>query len=201
MKKKMIGMTMLALALFSNFEMTTFAKDSMDKKHEIESLKESETFCDDNTIDEESKQILLNELNLSEFKLSREDEIALFSSGTVWNQTYGNTTYSIRKNLAMTASLTSTNTNKPYTKITVTNKGKNSLTVIAYKGAVAGSSSIASMTVGAGATKTLTITRNHVIKYGTINTQGTNAALAYVVSIYNSSGKAIPCSVKAIKYS
>lgn len=148
----------------------------------------------------ENKDIILSELDLKENGLTLDDQISLFSTGVVWNQTYGSQTYSIRKSLSMTAMLTEVS-NKPYTTITVTNKSNYPITVIAYKGAIGGSTSIRSTTIKAKGSGSLTITRNDVINYGTTNIQGTSCSLAYTVSMYNSNGNPIPCSVKATKYS
>ena len=146
----------------------------------------------------ENKGIILRELNKTEDELTLDEKRVLFSTGVIWNQSYGNQTYSIRKNLSMTASLTSI-TDKPYTVISVTNNSKYPITVIAYEGAIGGSTTIRSTIIQSNRTGTLTITRNDVVRYGSMNIQGTNSSLLYNISIYNSGGNPIPCKVKAIK--
>lgn len=120
-------------------------------------------------------------------------------STNVWDATYKNK-YTVRKeSLNMTAFLVE-QSSRPYTTFKFKNTGKSSIAVVAYKGTVLGSRQIKAMTVGAGHTKTLTVTRTDTIKYGTINGQGNLSTLVYNVSAHNSSNKAISFSVKAIKY-
>lgn len=146
----------------------------------------------------DQEQIVRKELGIEGVQLSEEEYLALITKGsaTVWNSTYSNQ-YNVKKSFSMTASLLQNN-GKPYTRFTVTNTGNTSITVIAYKGSIGGSTTINSMTVAPGKAKTMTITRADVINYGTINGQGTSSVLSYTVSLHNNN--AFSCKVKAIRY-
>lgn len=149
----------------------------------------------------QDEELILEELNLEKDSLPEDEINAILTKGsaTVWDKSY-NSVYSIKVSLSMTASLVETNTTRPYTKITIKNTGNKTVTVIAYKGSVLGSSTIRSMNVPAGSSKTMTISRNDVIKYGTINGQGTHSILAYTVSVYNTDGNKISFNAKGIRY-
>lgn len=188
MKRIITVLTALTLTLALNT--TVFASDTG------QNVMSTTAYGD--TLSVENKDIILNQLKLNEEDLTTEDKIALFGSGVVWNETYGSTTASIRKSLSMTANLTSTS-NLPYTTIRVTNKSNYSITAVAYKGTV-GSTQLRSMTVSPNSTNTMTIPRSDVVRYGTMNIQGTTSSLSYTVSMYNAQGNFIPCSVYAVKY-
>lgn len=99
----------------------------------------------------------------------------------------------------MTASLL-TSGDKPYTTIKITNTGSSAITIVEYKGGIGGSTTIRSMSVSAGKSKTMTISKKDVMKYGTMNGQGTQVTLAYAVSAYNTNGKKISFNAYAKRY-
>lgn len=194
--KKKLGILLFALLLFS-IQSTTFAADSNlsdDSPVNIHKLSDAKM------VSSQEESIIRNELGLNNVVLNDEEKIALLStgSGTIWNQTYKNK-YNIKKAFAMTASLVSKST-KPYTKITISNTGKTEITAIAYKGSVLGSNTICSAKIKPGKIGTITISKKNIIKYGTINGQGTSATLGYTVSLYNANAKAFSCKVKAVRY-
>lgn len=152
----------------------------------------------ENKYNQDTRKIILEQLELSEDDLSEEETYALFSVGTVWNETYTNEG-NIKKNLSMVASLITTG-NTPYTRITVKNTGSNTIIINAYKGAVFGSDTIAALTLAPGRTGTMTITKNDVINYGTMNGQGDHVSLGYTVSIFGADAENISCTVYAAKY-
>lgn len=170
------------------------------------SLAESDSAGQENAVsgnisalNNEQEQIVRRELGIEGVQLSEEAYLALLTKGsaTVWNSTYSNQ-YNVKKSFSMTASLLQNN-GRPYTRFTVTNTGNSSITVIAYKGSIGGSTTINSMTVAPGKAKSMTITRADVINYGTINGQGTSSVLSYTVSLHNYNN-AFSCKVKAIRY-
>jgi len=151
-------------------------------------------------INDDDVDLVLDQLGLEEEELTEEETVALLTRGTatVWSSTYTNQS-NIKKSLSMSAALISSNS-RPYTTITITNTGKNAITAIAYKGTVGGSKTIRSMTVAAGSSKSMSVTRSDVLNYGTLNGQGTTSYLTYTVSLYNSSGKAISFKANAVRY-
>lgn len=202
--KKMVCSFLLIVALVFALNGIAFAQDT-----ESEDFLCQSNFDIDKTmilndlnlerVTAQEEKVILKELNLEKTILSEDEIKAILTKGsaTIWNKLY-NGVYNIKISLSMTASLLETN--RPYTKITIKNIGKGTITVIAYKGNVLGSSTIHSMRVPAGATRTMTITRNDVIRYGTINGQGTHSILTYSVSAYNENGNKISFNAKGIRY-
>ena len=139
------------------------------------------------------------EYNKSEFREDERVSILTKGSAVVWDKSYSGV-YNIKKSFSMTASLSSSNTSKPYTKITIKNTGKKSITVVAYKGSILGSNEIHSISVPGGSSKTMTISRKDVIKYGQMNGQGTSVTLGYTVSAYNTNGNKISFTAKGNRY-
>ncbi len=148
----------------------------------------------------QEKEIVLDDLSINEDDLSKEEKLGILTKGTaiVWNKTYKNE-YGIKKNLSMSASLLATG-ERPYTTIKITNTGSNPIAVSAYKGSIGGSNSIHSMTVLAGKSKTMTVSRKDVIKFGVVNGQGTRATLGYTISVYNASSKRISFKVYSKRF-
>ena len=149
----------------------------------------------------QEEKIILNELNYNKNEMTADEIKAILTKGsaTVWNKTY-NGVYNIKKSFSMSASLTASNTTRPYTKITIKNTGKKSATVVAYKGSVLGSNEIHSISVPAGKSKTMTISRKDIIKYEQMNGQGTIMTLSYTVSVYNTNGNKISFTAKGNRY-
>ena len=202
--KKMICSFSLIVALLFALNGITFAQDTESE----DSLCQSNFDIDKTMIlndlnlervTAQEEKIILKDLNLEKTGLSEDEIKAILTKGsaTIWNKLY-NGVYNIKISLSMTVSLLETN--RPYTKITIKNTGNSTITVIAYKGSVLGSSTIHSMRVPAGATRTMTIIRNDVIKYGTTNGQGTHSILTYSVSAYNENGNKISFNAKGIRY-
>ena len=167
--KKMICSFSLIVALLFALNGITFAQDTESE----DSLCQSNFDIDKTMIlndlnlervTAQEEKIILKDLNLEKTGLSEDEIKAILTKGsaTIWNKLY-NGVYNIKISLSMTVSLLETN--RPYTKITIKNTGNSTITVIAYKGSVLGSSTIHSMRVPAGATRTMTINRNDVIKY------------------------------------
>ena len=194
-KNKNLMSVLLVLSLVFALNITALASDTEQNLEEQSSV----TTQYGDTLSVENKDIILEELGKSEAELTTEEEIALFGSGVVWNESFGDKQYSARKTLSMTASL-SASTSLPYTTVKYTNRSSSPATVIAYKGTV-GSTQIKVMTVYPGTTSTFTITRDNVIRYGSMNTQGTTSSLTFTISIYNVDGNSILGSVYAVKYS
>ena len=113
-----------------------------------------DAYAMENIYNQETRQIILEQLELSEDNLSEEEANALFSVGTVWNETYTNEG-NIKKYLSMVASLITTG-NTPYTRITIKNTGSNTIIINAYKGSVFGSDTIEALTLAPGRTGTMT---------------------------------------------
>ena len=199
MKKISISLIMVIIMLFS--VIPSYASNSANINA---SEQEKEILIGDNEalkeVNHSDAQIILKELNLEKAELSEEEKVAILTSGNaaVWNTTYKNQS-NIKKSFSMTANLNAGGT-KPYTTFTITNKGKNKITAIAYKGSIGGSNTIRTVTIAANSSKTLKVTRADVIKYGKINGQGTASILSYSISLYNTNGNAISCAVKGIRY-
>lgn len=193
-KKVFLSVAMGTFLLSSIGGTTTFAQDIMEEETAILTEQGYERIPD------EDVEIVLDELGVSQEELTEQEEFSLLSraSGSVWNSTYTNQ-YNVKNSLSMSASLLNSG-NLPYTTITVTNTGSRPITAIAYKGAIAGSSTLCSMTIPAGSSRAMTVTKNHVIRNGTINGQGTTSYLTYTVSLYNINGGAISCRANAVRY-
>lgn len=203
--KKMIFLLSLIVTLVLAANGVAFAQDTESESSLTQSYFDIDkaVSLDDLHLDRMSAQeekIILEELKLEKASLSEDEIKAILTKGTavVWDKSYSGV-YNAKVSLSMTASLISTDT-RPYTKITIKNTGSNTVTVIAYKGSVFGSSTIRSMSVAAGTSKTMTITKNDILKYGTINGQGTHSILAYTVSAYNENGNKISFNAKGIRY-
>ena len=131
---------LLVLSLVFLLNITALASDTEQNLEEQSSV----TMQYGDILSVENKDIILKELGKSETELTTE-EIALFGSGAVWNESFGDKQYSARKTLSMTASF-SASTSLPYTTVNYTNRSSSPATVIAYKGTV-GSTQIKVMTV------------------------------------------------------
>lgn len=203
MKKMICSLSLVvALVLAVNGVASAQETESEDSLYQSYFDIEKTVSLDDLNLDRvtaQEEKIILKELKLEKASLSDDEIKAILTKGsaTVWNKSYSGV-YNVKVSLSMTASLLETN--RPYTKITIKNTGNSTVTAIAYKGSVFGSSTIRSMRVPAGASRTMTITRNDVIKYGTINGQGTHSILAYSVSAYNENGNKISFKAKGIRY-
>ncbi len=73
----------------------------------------------------QEEKTILNELNYNKNEMTADEIKAILTKGsaTVWNKTYKGV-YNIKKSFSMSASLTASNTTRPYTKITIKNTGK-----------------------------------------------------------------------------
>lgn len=170
-----------------------------------EGSKTSEAVCLEDAkklenLDDETRDIILDELNLTESSLTEEERVALLTKGTssVWNTTYKKE-YNVKKSFSMAASLVSTGT-KPYTTFTIKNTGTTKIVAVAYEGTIGGSKEMKSVTVAAGESKSFKVTRADILSYGTYHSNGTTVVLSYTVSLYNPNGNAFSCTAKATRY-
>lgn len=204
--KAILGISLCVAFMMSlNIGSEAYAQDAVEKKAEVYQQKASKKIVDAKRLELQKisnadAELVLNELNLEKAKLSEVEKIAILTRGTstVWNTTYTGKT-NIKKSFAMSASVISSNS-RPYTTFTITNTGKNAITAVAYKGAILGSKTIRSMTILPGKSKSMTVTRSDVLKFGNLNGQGNMSILSYSVSLYNTNAKAISCKAKAVRY-
>lgn len=202
---KKTSIVFFIITLICTFSSVAFAYDSSSESlvQKVSfKMKEDSSMEDEIVrIDSQEETLILTELGLEKSQLTHEEIKAILTTGsaTIWNKTY-NAVYNIKESFSMTASLIDSGTNKPYTTVTINNNGITSATVIAYKGSIAGSQTIHSMNVPAGSSRSMIISRNDILNYGTLNGQGTNCILAYSISVYNINGKPISFNARAIRY-
>ncbi len=122
------------------------------------------------------------------------------ATSTVWDATYTGE-YNVKKSFTMATSLVSSG-KKPFTTFTITNKGNSRITAVAYTGAFLGSKDIASISIPAKKTMSITVDRGDIVDYGTKSQSGDRANLSYTISLYNEDEdvKKISFSVKGIRY-